>query len=82
MQRGVAKARGALFKEINIPEIIKLHCFLKLALIHLLPPEKIKEMKKQVKSTVIDPDNDCDDKEENSVKDNTVKDNSNTEDDP
>ena len=63
MQRGVAEARVALYKEINIPEIIKLHRFLKLSLLHLLPPEKLKEIDKQVSSIVIDPDRDKDEEE-------------------
>ena len=68
MQRGVEKARTALFKEINIPEIIMLHRYLKLVLIHLLPPDKLKEIKKQARSTIIDPDSDDNDKEEKSFK--------------
>ena len=54
MQHGVAKARSALFQEINIPEIIKLQRFLKLSMGHLLPPEKLKEIKRQAKTTEID----------------------------
>ena len=68
MQRGVEKARTALFKEINIPEIIMLHRYLKLVLIHLIPPDKLKEIKKQARITIIDPDSDGDDKEEKSFK--------------
>ena len=69
MQRGVAQARGALYKEINIPEIIKLHRFLKLSLLYLLPPEKLKEINKRASSTIIDPDRDSDDKQENLITD-------------
>ena len=61
MQRSVAKARADLFKEINIPEIIKLQRLLKSALEQLLPPEKIKEIKKHTEFTVIDTPSESDD---------------------
>ena len=67
MQRSVAKARAGLFKEINIPEIIKLQRLLKSALAQLLPPEKIKEIKKHTKFTVIDTFSESDDKKEESL---------------
>ena len=73
MQRGVEKARGALFEEFNLPEIIKFQRFIKLALGHILPPEKLKEIRKQAKSTVIDPGSESDEKEENLVTKDGVK---------
>ena len=43
----------------------------KLALIDLLPPEKLREINKQARSTIIDPDSNSEEKVENSAKEDS-----------
>ena len=49
-------AREALQQELNIIEIVKAQRLLKVALKHLLQPEKLSEFKRSTRYKIIDPD--------------------------
>ena len=55
-------AREALQQELNIIEIVKAQRLLKVALKHLLQPEKLSEFKRSTRYKIIDPDEKTEDK--------------------
>ena len=58
MQRGMIKARQALFQEVSILEMIKLQRFLKLAMSNILPCNTVNDLRKRVRTRVIELESD------------------------
>ena len=61
MQRGMSKARQALFREVSIIEMIKLQRFLKLAMSNILPCTTVMDLRKRVRTRVIELESDTND---------------------